>query len=80
MATSGGPQRSSYIRPLLAALAVGGLLYVLLNLTPDKQWALMAAIAVFVVTFIVPVAQSEISRQMNYRDKVRFDREEAEHR
>jgi hypothetical protein len=78
MAKSLKTRQRPYLGPLAVAIIVGILVYVLLNLSADKQWSLIGALAVFAVTFIVPVMQTTYAARMNERDAARYAREEAE--
>jgi hypothetical protein len=70
---------------LLVAVPISAAIYVLLNLTSDKQYALFVALFVFVITYITPLVQTyyarkrtEFAGRMDRRDAARYERELAE--
>lgn len=73
------------LKQTLLFLALAALIYVLLNLSPDRQYALVTAVAAFVIMNVVPVLQTcyareqtAIARRQEIRDVAREEREDAE--
>jgi len=78
------PKRWERLPPLAIAGPLALAIYLLLNLTPDKQYALAVGVLVFLVTYIAPMIQTYYARkqtqyahQMDQRDAYRFERERA---
>jgi len=72
------PKSPSYLPKLGIGFLSGIALYTLLSLSPDRQWALVVACAGGFFSFVIPLAQTEYARRIDWRDAQRFEREQAE--
>jgi hypothetical protein len=72
------PKGPSYLPKLGIGFLSGVVLYTLLSLTPDRQWALAVACVGGFFAFVVPLAQTEFGRRMDWRDAQRFAQEQAQ--